>query len=201
MGHFERPPYTESTMRSAYHVRAVDVNRLLRLSGSHIDIFLSHDWPAGIARHGDINALLRKKSFLRREIDDGSLGSQSKEGLNSELLDLLASLGLDSRHPDIQAIIDKLAAILDWLETIGFQHTCILNLPPLSIIKAIQIMVLQALVTVDVFTPMFLAAMILLNLATLVVALLILQKAIKTRMKLQLKIIQLRFNLRLGFCH
>ena len=75
MGHFERPPYTESTMRSAYHVRAVDVNRLLRLSGSHIDIFLSHDWPAGIARHGDINALLRKKSFLRREIDDGSLGS------------------------------------------------------------------------------------------------------------------------------
>jgi lariat debranching enzyme len=62
-------------MRSAYHVRTVEVNRLLRLSGSRIDIFLSHDWPAGIARYGDVNALLRKKSFLRREIDDGSLGS------------------------------------------------------------------------------------------------------------------------------
>jgi len=75
MGHFEHPPYSESTMRSAYHVRTVDVNRLLRLSGSHIDIFLSHDWPAGIARHGDVNSLLRKKRFLQREIDDGSLGS------------------------------------------------------------------------------------------------------------------------------
>ncbi|KAH7622228.1 putative Lariat debranching enzyme [Nannochloris sp. 'desiccata'] len=75
MGHFERPPYSESAMRSAYHVRTVDVNRLLRLSGSHIDVFLSHDWPAGIARHGDVNALLRKKRFLQREIDDGSLGS------------------------------------------------------------------------------------------------------------------------------
>jgi lariat debranching enzyme len=75
MGHFERPPYSESTMRSAYHVRTVEVNRLLRLSGSHIDIFLSHDWPAGIAHHGDVNALVRKKRFLQREIDDGSLGS------------------------------------------------------------------------------------------------------------------------------
>lgn len=74
MGHFERPPYSESSMRSAYHVRMLDVNRLLRLQGS-IDVFLSHDWPAGIARHGDINALLRRKSFLRQEIDDGSLGS------------------------------------------------------------------------------------------------------------------------------
>ena len=75
MGHFERPPYSESTMRSAYHIRTIDVNRLLRLSGSHIDIFLSHDWPAGIARYGDVNALIRKKRFLQREIDDGSLGS------------------------------------------------------------------------------------------------------------------------------
>ena len=74
MGHFEHPPYTESTMRSAYHVRAADVNRLLRIQ-SPIDVFLSHDWPAGIARHGDTEALLRRKSFLRREIDDGSLGS------------------------------------------------------------------------------------------------------------------------------
>jgi lariat debranching enzyme len=74
MGHFERPPYTDSTMRSAYHVRATDVNRLLRLEGP-TDVFLSHDWPAGVARHGDAPALFRKKPFLRREVEDGSLGS------------------------------------------------------------------------------------------------------------------------------
>ena len=74
MGHFERPPYSDSSMRSAYHIRMLDVNRLLRLRGP-IDVFLSHDWPAGIARYGDTNALFRKKSFLRQEVDDGSLGS------------------------------------------------------------------------------------------------------------------------------
>lgn len=74
MGHFERPPYNESTMRSAYHIRSIDVYRLLRLRHP-IDVFLSHDWPAGIARHGDTAALFRKKRFLQREIEDGSLGS------------------------------------------------------------------------------------------------------------------------------
>jgi lariat debranching enzyme len=29
-GHFERPPYTDSTMRSAYHVRDLEVYRLLK---------------------------------------------------------------------------------------------------------------------------------------------------------------------------
>ena len=74
MGHFERPPYTDSTMRSAYHVRSADVNRLLRVRRP-VDVFLSHDWPAGIARHGDTAALFRKKRFLQREVEDGSLGS------------------------------------------------------------------------------------------------------------------------------
>jgi lariat debranching enzyme len=84
MGHFEQPPYDSSTMRSAYHVRSLEVNRLLRLSPS-IDIFLSHDWPTGIAKFGDVNALLRRKAFLRSEIEDGSLGSPVSAHLLSAL--------------------------------------------------------------------------------------------------------------------
>lgn len=85
MGHFEEPPYSESTMRSAYHVRSIEVHRLLRLQSSvssphvkdihPIDIFLSHDWPSGIVNYGNIDELLKRKNFLRQEIADGSLGS------------------------------------------------------------------------------------------------------------------------------
>ncbi|EOD12981.1 hypothetical protein EMIHUDRAFT_76618 [Emiliania huxleyi CCMP1516] len=60
-GHCEAPPYSDSDMRSAYHVL-----RLLQLR-QPMDVFLSHDWPAHIATMGDTNALLRKKSFLRDE--------------------------------------------------------------------------------------------------------------------------------------
>jgi hypothetical protein len=54
-------------MRSAYHVRELEVHRLLRLR-QPLDVFLSHDWPQGIARHGDLNRLLQRKSFLRQEV-------------------------------------------------------------------------------------------------------------------------------------
>ena len=66
-GHYERPPYSASSMRSAYHVRELEVHRLARLARP-LDIFLSHDWPQGIARHGDMNHLFQRKGFLRREV-------------------------------------------------------------------------------------------------------------------------------------
>lgn len=34
-----------------------------------VDIGLSHDWPRGIARHGDVHSLFRAKSFLRAEVN------------------------------------------------------------------------------------------------------------------------------------
>ena len=124
-GHCEAPPYSDSDMRSAYHVREIEaphtttshpttshttlphrpptprlsrtpspptaapplrtptparpkVLRLLQLR-LPMDVFLSHDWPAHIATMGDTNALLRKKSFLRDEVRDGSLGSPAGE--------------------------------------------------------------------------------------------------------------------------
>ncbi len=89
-GNFEYPPYTglniisesgepsqtqippfpyllscsESTKRSVYHVRELQVQMLAALTGD-IDIFLSHDWPRGISRFGNVHELLQKKKFLR----------------------------------------------------------------------------------------------------------------------------------------
>lgn len=45
-GHFERPPYNESTIRSVYNVREYDVHKFMQIEGP-IDMFLLHDWPHG----------------------------------------------------------------------------------------------------------------------------------------------------------
>jgi lariat debranching enzyme len=89
--HYETCPYTPSTLRSVYHIREIDVFRLSLLSvpsgdlqadsgtkgtkSRRLDTFMSHDWPQGIALYGDVQQLVRKKSFLKSEIGDGSLGS------------------------------------------------------------------------------------------------------------------------------
>lgn len=73
-GHFEHPPYNENTKRSCYHVRNLEVFRFKQVR-QHVDIMLSHDWPRGIHDFGDVDALLRRKSFFRSDIDNGVLGS------------------------------------------------------------------------------------------------------------------------------
>ncbi|WWC71734.1 uncharacterized protein I206_105692 [Kwoniella pini CBS 10737] len=74
-GHFEKVPYNNSTLRSVYHIREYDVMKLMQLSHRDHTIFLSHDWPISIARHGDTGALLRRKPFFREEINSNTLGS------------------------------------------------------------------------------------------------------------------------------
>lgn len=83
-GRFEFSPYTESTKRSVYHVRQLEVFRLKQLSGK-IDIFLSHDWPKGIYNYGNKEQLARFKPFLREEMENEQLGSRP----NQDLLNLL----------------------------------------------------------------------------------------------------------------
>ena len=73
-GHFERPPYDNGTVRSAYHIRSVDVFKLKLLTGP-IDIFVSHDWPLGVYHHGNVEELYRYKDHLRAEIEANTLGS------------------------------------------------------------------------------------------------------------------------------
>nr|XP_012233095.1 PREDICTED: lariat debranching enzyme [Linepithema humile] len=73
-GHHEKPPYTDSTIRSVYHIRNLEVFRLKQLSGK-IDIFFSHDWPTGVTKYGDENALLRLKPYFKDDIKNNVLGS------------------------------------------------------------------------------------------------------------------------------
>jgi lariat debranching enzyme len=69
-GHFEVPPYSESDIRSVYHVRSFEVFQLAHLADQPLDVFLSHDWPRGIYRFGNANDLFRRKSFLADERDE-----------------------------------------------------------------------------------------------------------------------------------
>jgi lariat debranching enzyme len=107
MGHHEQAPYDRKSVKSVYHVRNVDVERMKLLAaastttatkesssppsaqgsgGNHrIDAFVSHDWPLGIEQHGDTRGLIRKKPFFKAEIERNELGSLP----NKELLDVL----------------------------------------------------------------------------------------------------------------
>ncbi|KAJ3433042.1 lariat debranching enzyme [Anaeramoeba flamelloides] len=39
---------------------------------------ITHDWPTGITNHGDVNLLLKKKPFFRKDVENNGLGSPMK---------------------------------------------------------------------------------------------------------------------------
>ncbi|KAI3969786.1 hypothetical protein MKW92_018749 [Papaver armeniacum] len=84
LGHYERPPYNESDIRSIYHVREYDVYKLMQVE-EPIDIFLSHDWPVGITDYGDWKQLVRFKPYFEQEIQDKTLGSKAAADLLEKL--------------------------------------------------------------------------------------------------------------------
>ena len=67
-------------MRSVYHVRNLELFRLSQLR-QPLDIMLSHDWPTGVYHHGDVQELLRYKSYFAQEINSNTLGSPENERL------------------------------------------------------------------------------------------------------------------------
>ncbi|KAG8062419.1 hypothetical protein GUJ93_ZPchr0003g16446 [Zizania palustris] len=67
LGHYERPPYNEGTIRSVYHVRHYDVLKLMHVK-EPLDIFMSHDWPLGITEYGNWQKLIREKRFFEEEV-------------------------------------------------------------------------------------------------------------------------------------
>ncbi|KAJ6440040.1 lariat debranching enzyme protein [Purpureocillium lavendulum] len=72
--HHERLPYERDDIKSVYHVREYDVDKLLRL-GAGVDIAMSHDWPAWIELFGDYQKLFAANPhFLESATKDG-LGS------------------------------------------------------------------------------------------------------------------------------
>ena len=72
--HHERLPFSQDDVRSFYHVRELDVRKLLLLR-TQVDIGMSHDWPRAVERHGDERELFRKKPFFEQESRDGTLGN------------------------------------------------------------------------------------------------------------------------------
>lgn len=87
-GHYETIPLNQSTMRSVYHIRQLEIYRLSLLQhfqSEKIDIFLSHDWPRGIEQYGDTAKLISKKPFFRKEIQANTLGNPATEYLLHEL--------------------------------------------------------------------------------------------------------------------
>ncbi|KOS23267.1 Lariat debranching enzyme [Escovopsis weberi] len=76
--HFERLPFSDDDVRSFYHVRELDVRKLLQVR-TQVDVGLSHDWPRAIEWHGDHERLFRAKRAFRQESIDGTLGSVAAE--------------------------------------------------------------------------------------------------------------------------
>jgi lariat debranching enzyme len=72
--HYERLPYNSDDVRSIYHVRELDVRKLLQIR-SQVDIGLSHDWPRGMEWKGDYKQLFRWKPDFEQEAKEGTLGS------------------------------------------------------------------------------------------------------------------------------
>ncbi|XP_041857445.1 lariat debranching enzyme [Melanotaenia boesemani] len=77
-GHHEFPPYNPETLRSVYHIRNIEIFKLKQIQ-MPIDIFISHDWPRGIYYYGSTAELLRKKKYLRQEVESNTLGNPATE--------------------------------------------------------------------------------------------------------------------------
>ncbi|CAD5121766.1 DgyrCDS10243 [Dimorphilus gyrociliatus] len=74
-GLHESVPYNQSSLRSVYHYRQLQFFRMNQLKPKEIDIFITHDWPAGVADHGPWHSLLRHKPHFADEVHQGTLGS------------------------------------------------------------------------------------------------------------------------------
>ncbi|ODH20001.1 hypothetical protein ACO22_06017 [Paracoccidioides brasiliensis] len=72
--HFERLPYNRGDKQSIYHVRELDVRKLLQIR-TQVDLGLSHDWPQGIEWHGNFKKLFKKKPLFEADAKAGKLGS------------------------------------------------------------------------------------------------------------------------------
>ncbi|KAH8177946.1 lariat debranching enzyme [Sarocladium implicatum] len=72
--HHERVPFNADDVKSFYHVRELDVRKLLLLQ-TQVDVGLSHDWPREVEQHGDEKWLFSKKPDFRADVRDGRLGN------------------------------------------------------------------------------------------------------------------------------
>lgn len=71
----ETVPLDVKHVGSVYHTRFEEYLKVSMIRNLNIDVFLSHDWPEGIYKFGDLSRLLRKKPFFSKDIQRGELGS------------------------------------------------------------------------------------------------------------------------------
>ena len=72
--HHERLPYNQDDVKSIYHVRELDVRKLMQVC-TQVDVGISHDWPRGVEWHGNWKALFAKKDLFEADARAGILGS------------------------------------------------------------------------------------------------------------------------------
>ena len=69
-------PLNTDTIRTCYHVNQVETLRASLLEGGgKVDIGLSHDWPRGAHKHGDLAELIKTKPFFEDDIKTGKFGN------------------------------------------------------------------------------------------------------------------------------
>ncbi|KAI9732339.1 MAG: hypothetical protein M1834_001546 [Cirrosporium novae-zelandiae] len=82
--HHERLPYGNRDLKSVYHVRELDVRKLLQIR-TQVDVGISHDWPMGIEWKGDWKGLFKEKPWLKADANNGELGSEAAKSVMERL--------------------------------------------------------------------------------------------------------------------
>jgi len=85
--HFELPPYSPSSIKSAYHVRASEIVKLSALEGGKLDVFVSHVGSLSCRRVGVSSSHSRLVSLTL------SLARTGRAGLRSTVTWLICSGG------------------------------------------------------------------------------------------------------------
>ena len=75
-------PLTPARLKESYAVKSSSVDKLKRVGGP-VDVFMTHDWPRGIAASGDAEELLMKKPWLRGEL--GTMGNPHSRSIADRL--------------------------------------------------------------------------------------------------------------------
>ncbi|PVV01536.1 hypothetical protein BB560_004039 [Smittium megazygosporum] len=127
-GYHENPPFMPiDRFKSLYHTRTLECLKFLQLQNSfaetapsatnddpthslakstkRIDIFLSHDWPSSVPSLGNLNYLLSKKPYFKKDISTGKLGS---DNLNP-ILNQIKPRFWFSAHLHVRYLVD-----IDW---------------------------------------------------------------------------------------
>ena len=70
----ESIPLNDNTMRSIYHTRKIDYDRLNEYEGP-VDIGMSHDWPGNVAYFANTQKIFKDRPWFKQDIENQELGN------------------------------------------------------------------------------------------------------------------------------